>query len=46
LKLLTISQEDIQDELAKKSKEQKEDDKPKTYPTPLEFLLINCYHSE
>jgi hypothetical protein len=29
----------------KKSKEQKEEE-PKTYPTPLEFLLINCYHSE
>jgi hypothetical protein len=30
----------------KKPKEQKEDGKPKTYPTPLEFLLINCYHNE
>ena len=46
LKLLTISQEDLQDELAKKPKEQKEDDKSETCPTPLEFLLINCYHNE
>lgn len=39
LKILTISQEDIQDELAKKL------EKDKTIPTPFEFLLINCYHS-
>ena len=40
LKVLTISQEDIQDELANKS------EPSKTLPTPFEFLLINCYHSE
>ena len=40
VKVLTISQEDIQDELAKKAEE------GKTLPTPFEFLLINCYHSE
>ena len=39
LKMLTISQEDIQDELAKKVEE------GKTLPTPFEFLLINCYHN-
>ena len=39
LKLLTISQDDIQDELAKKAEE------GKPLPTPFEFLLINCYHS-
>ena len=39
LKVLTISQEDIQDELAKKVEE------GKTLPTPFEFLLINCYHN-
>lgn len=39
LKVLTISQDDIQDELAKKNEEEK------TLPTPFEFLLINCYHS-
>lgn len=40
LKILTISQEDIQDELANKMEE------GKTIPTPFEFLLINCYHSQ
>jgi hypothetical protein len=40
LKVLTITQEDIQDELAKK---ENSDGK---YPTPFEFLLINCFHSE
>ena len=39
LKILTISQEDIQDELGKKNSE------GETLPTPFEFLLINCYHS-
>ena len=39
VRLLTISQEDIRDDLAKK--EQTTD-----IPTPLEFLLINCYHSQ
>ena len=37
--LFTISQEDIKDELNKKNQY-------KDYPTPFEFLLINCYHSE
>ena len=39
VKLLTISQEDIEDELSKK------DNKLKEYPTPFEFLLMNCYHN-
>ena len=39
LKVLTISQDDIQDELSKKIEE------GETLPTPFEFLLINCYHS-
>ena len=39
IKLLTISQDDIQDEMAKKIEE------GKPLPTPFEFLLINCYHS-
>ena len=39
-RVLTITQEDIQDELA----ERPNDDKK--YPTPFEFLLINCYHSK
>ena len=38
LKVLTISQEDIQDELKKKSEDETQ------FPTPFEFLLINCYH--
>ena len=40
LKLLTISQDDIQDELINKA------EKGKPLPTPFEFLLINCYHSQ
>ena len=40
VKLLTISQEDIWDELSKK------ENKPEEYPTPFEFLLINCYHNQ
>ena len=43
-KILTLSQEDIEDELSQRQTEKK-DEVPK-YPTPLEFLLINCYHSE
>ena len=39
LKILTISQEDIQDELSKKTEEKKD------IPTPFEFLFINCYHN-
>lgn len=39
MKLLTISQEDIEDEMSKK------DNKLKECPTPFEFLLINCYHN-
>jgi hypothetical protein len=36
---LTITAEDIQDELKKSGKEMK------VYPTPFEFLLGNCYNS-
>lgn len=43
LKILTTSQEDIQDDLNQQSKD-KNSDKPNAYPTPFEFLLINCYH--
>lgn len=39
LRILTVTQEDITDELLKK--ESKE-----TPPTPFEFILINCYHNE
>ena len=39
VRLLTITQEDIRDDLAKQ--EQTTD-----IPTPFEFLLINCYHSQ
>ena len=38
LNILTISQEDIQDEISKKNTEQS------SFPTPMEFLLINCFH--
>jgi hypothetical protein len=38
IKLLTLSQDDIRDDLAKK-------EQYKDIPTPFEFLLINCYHS-
>ena len=38
LKILTLTQEDVQDELAKKTNENK------NIPTPFEFLLINCYY--
>lgn len=39
-KLLTISQEEIEDELANKN------DNFENLPTPFEFLLINAYYSE
>ena len=39
-KILTITAEDIQDELKKAGKEMK------VYPTPFEFLLGNCYNSK
>ena len=39
LKLLTVSQEDLEDEYNQK-KENKDN-----IPTPFEFLLINCYHN-
>ena len=39
-KILTFSQEDIQDELKKSGKEME------TYPTPYEFLLANCYNNK
>ena len=38
--ILTFTQEDVQDELKKSGKEMD------IYPTPFEFLLANCYHSE
>ena len=44
LKVLTISQEDIQDELSEKNKKQQIMEQQKA-PTPFEFLLINSYHS-
>ena len=37
LQVLTLSQDDIRDELAKK-------EQYTNIPTPFEFLLINCYH--
>lgn len=40
--ILTISQEDLEDEFLKKNKNQKDFN----VPTPLEFLLINSYHDE
>ena len=40
VRMLTISQEDITDELSKK------EDKPTEIPTPFEFLLINSYHNQ
>jgi hypothetical protein len=39
LKVLTLTQEDIQDSFKQK-------DTQTTVPTPFEFLLINCYHNE
>jgi hypothetical protein len=38
LRILSITQEDITDELTKKDSTEKP-------PTPFEFLLINCYHN-
>ena len=38
LKILTISQEDIEDELQKK-------EGTKDFPTPFEFLFINCFNN-
>lgn len=40
LKILTLSQDDIQEELTGKLKEGEK------APTPFEFLLINCFHNE
>ena len=40
MKLLTITQEDIQDEIKKKEGEQVQ------IPTPFEFLLINSFHDQ
>lgn len=40
LKLLTYSQEDLEDEFADKIP------KGEKFPTPFEFLLANCYHSK
>ena len=39
LKVLTVSQEDLQDELAKELGPNEQ------VPTPLEFILNNCFHS-
>ena len=39
-KILTITAEDVQDELKKAGKEME------VYPTPFEFLLGNCYNSK
>ena len=39
-KILTITAEDIRDELRDAGKEME------VYPTPFEFLLANCYHSK
>ena len=39
-KILTITAEDIRDELKEAEKE------VDAYPTPFEFLLANCYHSK
>lgn len=39
-KLLTYAQEDIEDELVESGK------KIDSFPTPLEFLMINCQHSK
>ena len=39
-KILTITAEDVQDELRKAGKEME------VYPTPFEFLLGNCYNSK
>ena len=45
LKVLTISQEDIQDELSEKNKEQQlPSGEQQKIPTPFEFLLINSYY--
>jgi hypothetical protein len=40
LKVLTITQEDIQDELSKR------ENNDGSYPTPFEFLFINSFHNE
>ena len=39
-RILTTSAEDIQDELKKAGRETEK------YPTPFEFLLVNCYQDE
>ena len=39
-RLLTYSQEEVEDEFVESQKE------IQTYPTPLEFLLANCYHNK
>ena len=42
--LLTVSQEELEDEYLKKDKKQNKNNF--TVPTPLEFLLINSYHDK
>ena len=39
VRLLTVTQDDIKDDMAKK-------EEYTNIPTPFEFLLINCYHSQ
>ena len=40
IKLLTQSQEDIEDEITEKNKEAKD------FPTPLQFILKNCEENQ
>jgi hypothetical protein len=41
LKIFTTSEDDLRDELTKKTEDKS---KPIEIPTPFEFLLINCYY--
>lgn len=43
IKILTSSQEELEDEYVDKNKDSVD---IKKVPTPFEFLLINCYHNE
>ena len=43
LKILTSSQEELEDEYVDKNKDSVD---IKKVPTPFEFLLINCYHNK
>ena len=44
VKVLTLSQEDIEDEYTEKNKDNAKP--PEGFPTPLEFLLVNSYHNK